>query len=231
MLVDDEPRARVIIRSFIDKVDGLEVTNETGSSVDAFNYLQDNTVDLLFLDIQMPELTGLELLSSLQNPPKVILISAHSEFALESYNFDVVDYLLKPVAFSRFLKAIDKVHKILDTEGGQDESESNSKAPEGYLSIKVDGIMRRIDYKDIRYLNSFGNYIKIFTPEGMTLITETMKNMETTLPKEHFLRVHKSYLVNLTRVRKATAKSLTVDEEEIPVGTLYRQELQHRLNT
>ena len=109
LIVDDEPRAHVVLKSYIDKVAGLEVAHSTTSSVEAFSYLQSNAVDLLFLDIEMPELTGLELLEALQNPPRVIITSAHSEFALDSYNFNVLDYLLKPIPFNRFLRAVNKV--------------------------------------------------------------------------------------------------------------------------
>ena len=228
LLVDDEPRAHVVLKSYIEKVADLEVVHSTTSSVEAFGYLQHNSVDLLFLDIEMPELTGLELLEALQRPPRVIITSAHSEFALDSYNFDVVDYLLKPIPFNRFLRAVNKVllqHRPTDTLIPQEP-----KPPaKDHFFVKEDGISRRIDYDQLLYVNSFGNYVRIYTIEGKHMVADTMKHMEDTLPSGQFHRIHKSYLVNLSKIEKVQGKRVFINGQELPIGNAYRQGLIERL--
>ena len=227
LLVDDEPRAHVVLKSYIDKVAGLEVVHSTTSSVEAFSYLQNNPVDLLFLDIEMPELTGLELLEALQNPPKVIITSAHSEFALDSYNFNVLDYLLKPIPFNRFLRAVNKVLQLPSSAEPTAEVASSSK---DHFFVKEDGVSKRIDYADLLYVNSFGNYVRLYTTTGKHLVADTMKNLEDTLPSDRFLRIHKSYLINLGKVDRAHGKMVVIGGQELPVGNAYRQGLLERLD-
>lgn len=226
LLVDDEPRAHVVLKSYIDKVAGLEVVHSTTSSVEAFSYLQSNPVDLLFLDIEMPELTGLELLEALQNPPKVIITSAHSEFALDSYNFNVLDYLLKPIPFNRFLRA---VNKVLRPPPSPEMTAEVALLPKDHFFVKEDGVNKRIDYADLLYVNSFGNYVRLYTAEGKHLVADTMKNLEDTLPSDRFQRIHKSYLINLSKVDRAHGKMVVIGGQELPVGNAYRQGLLERL--
>lgn len=226
LLVDDEPRAHVVLKSYIDKVAGLEVAHSTTSSVEAFSYLQSNSVDLLFLDIEMPELTGLELLEALQNPPKVIITSAHSEFALDSYNFNVLDYLLKPIPFNRFLRA---VNKVLRQPPSPETTAEVTSSPKDHFFVKEDGVSKRIDYADLLYVNSFGNYVRLYTAEGKHMVADTMKNLEDTLPADRFQRIHKSYLINLSKVDRAHGKMVVIGGQELPVGNAYRQGLLERL--
>ncbi len=227
LIVDDEPRAHVVLKSYIDKVAGLEVVHSTTSSVEAFSYLQSNAVDLLFLDIEMPELTGLELLDALQNPPRVIITSAHSEFALDSYNFNVLDYLLKPIPFNRFLRAVNKVLQLPSSTKSTAESVSSSK---DHFFVKEDGLNKRIDYADLLYVNSFGNYVRLYTTGGKHMVADTMKNLEETLPADRFQRIHKSYLINLSKVDRAHGKMVVIGNQELPVGNAYRQGLLDRLD-
>ena len=226
LIVDDEPRAHVVLKNYIDKVTGLEVAYSTTSSVEAFSYLQSNAVDLLFLDIEMPELTGLELLDALQNPPRVIITSAHSEFALDSYNFNVLDYLLKPIPFNRFLRAVNKVLQLPSSAESTADSVSSSK---DHFFVKEDGLNKRIDYADLLYVNSFGNYVRLYTTGGKHMVADTMKNLEDTLPSDRFLRIHKSYLINLSKVDRAHGKMVVIGNQELPVGNAYRQGLLDRL--
>ncbi len=227
LLVDDEPRAHVVLKNYITKVADLEVAHSTTSSVEAFSYLQNNSVDLLFLDIEMPELTGLELLEALQNPPEVIITSAHSEFALDSYNFNVADYLLKPIPFNRFLRA---VNKVLGNRRPAEPEPAEAGAPaKDHFFIKEDGLSKRIDYADVRYVNSFGNYVRIYTTAGKHMVADTMKHLEETLPTDRFLRIHKSYIINLGQVDQAHGKQVMIAGQELPVGNAYRQGLLERL--
>lgn len=226
LLVDDEPRAHVVLKSYIDKVAGLEVAYSTTSSVEAFSYLQSNSVDLLFLDIEMPELTGLELLEALQKPPQVIITSAHSEFALDSYNFNVLDYLLKPIPFNRFLRA---VNKVLRQPPSPEVNAQEGSSPKDHFFVKEDGVSKRIDYADLLYVNSFGNYVRLYTTGGKHMVADTMKNLEDTLPANRFQRIHKSYLINLSKIDRAHGKMVVINGQELPVGNAYRQGLLERL--
>ena len=230
LLVDDEPRAHVVLKNYISKIADLEVMHSTTSSVEAFSYLQNHSVDLLFLDIEMPELTGLELLEALQNPPQVIITSAHSEFALDSYNFNVVDYLLKPIPFNRFLRAVNKIlQQHPNTQAATPTEEANTPSAKNHFFIKEDGISKRIDYAEVLYVNSFGNYVRIYTTTGKHMVADTMKHMEDTLPAEQFQRIHKSYIINLSRVDQAHSKMVFINGQELPVGNAYRQGLLEKL--
>ncbi|WP_109852220.1 LytTR family DNA-binding domain-containing protein [Aquimarina sp. AU58] len=213
-IIDDEILARKVLEDYCAKIDNFELVLSTGNPLEFVNFTQQNEVDLIFLDIEMPELNGMEILRSMINPPKVILTTAYSEYALESYNYGVVDYLLKPVKIERFLKAINKVSasKII-------QPKKNSGSEE--LQIKHDGMPVNISFKSILYIQSFGNYLKIFTDSRMYLISETLTNI-TTLLSENFQRTHKSYISNLDRVTKATRTYLLIENNKVPVSATYK---------
>ncbi len=213
-IVDDEILARKVIEEYCSKIDSLELVLSTGNPLEFINFTQKNKVDLIFLDIEMPELNGMEILRSMINPPKVILTTAYSEYALESYNYGVVDYLLKPIKFERFLKAINKVSTSIITQ-----PKKNSGSEE--LQIKHDGMPVNISFASILYIQSFGNYLKIFTDSRMYLIPETLINI-TTLLSENFQRTHKSYITNLDRVTKATRTYLLIENNKVPISAMYK---------
>ena len=213
-IVDDEILARRVLEDYCSKIDNFELVMSTGNPLEFVNFTQQNEVDLIFLDIEMPELNGMEILRSMINPPKVILTTAYSKYALESYNYGVVDYLLKPIKFERFLKAINKVSASKITQ-----PKKNSGSEE--LQIKHDGMPVNIPLKSILYIQSFGNYLRIFTDSRMYLISETLINI-TTLLSENFHRTHKSYIANLDRVSKATRTYLFIDKNKVPVSAMYK---------
>ena len=213
-IIDDEILARKVLEDYCAKIDNFELVLTTGNPLEFINFAQQNEVDLIFLDIEMPELSGMEILSSLINPPKVILTTAYSEYALESYNYGVVDYLLKPIKLERFLKAI---NKVTASEIALSKAQSGSEE----LQIKHDGMPINISFKSILYIQSFGNYLKIFTDSRMYLISETLINI-TTLLSESFQRTHKSYIANLDRVAKATRTDLFIENHKVPVSTTYK---------
>ncbi len=213
-IIDDEILARKVLEDYCSKIDNFEIVLNTGNPLEFINFAQQNDLDLIFLDIEMPELNGMEILRSMIKPPKVILTTAYSEYALESYNYGVVDYLLKPIKIERFLKAINKVSasKIIQPKKNNENE---------HLQIKHDGLPVNISFKSILYIQSFGNYLKIFTDSRMYLITETLVNM-TTLLSENFQRTHKSYIANLDRVTKVTKTHLLVENIEIPLSAMYK---------
>lgn len=213
-IVDDEILARTVIEEYCSKIDNLELLLSTGNPIEFINFIQKNKLDLIFLDIEMPELSGMEILRSMIQPPKVILTTAYSEYALESYNYGVVDYLLKPIKFERFLKAINKVSAASITQP------KKNTGPEE-LQIKHDGMPVNISFASILYIQSFGNYLKIFTDARMYLISETLINITSQL-SENFQRTHKSYIANLTSVTKATRTHLIIEDIKVPVSAMYK---------
>ncbi len=213
-IIDDEILARKVLEEYCSKIDNLDTVLSTGNPLEFINFIQQNDLDLIFLDIEMPELNGMEILRSMIKPPKVILTTAYSEYALESYNYGVVDYLLKPIKIERFLKAINKVSssKIIQPKKNRGSEE---------LQIKHDGVPVNISLKSILYIQSFGNYLKIFTDSRMYLISETLTNINTVL-SENFQRTHKSYIANLDRVTKATRTYLLIENNKVPVSAMYK---------
>ena len=213
-IIDDEVLAREVLEEYCAKIDNFDLVLSTGNPLEFVNFIQQNEVDLIFLDIEMPELNGMEILRSMIRPPKVILTTAYSEYALESYDYGVVDYLLKPIKIERFLKAINKVEasKIAHPEknSGNDE-----------LQIKHDGVPINIPFDSILYIQSFGNYLKVFTDSRMYLTSETLINIITVL-SDNFQRTHKSYIANLNRVTKATRTYLLIVNNKVPVSAMYK---------
>jgi len=213
-IIDDEILARKVLEEYCSKIDNLEIVLSTGNPLEFINFIQQNDLDLIFLDIEMPELNGMEILRSMVKAPKVILTTAYSEYALESYNYGVVDYLLKPIKIERFLKAINKVSASKITEPKKNRGSEE-------LQIKHDGMPVNISFKSILYIQSFGNYLKIFTDSRMYLISETLINI-TTLLSENFQRTHKSYITNLNRVSKANRTYLLIEDNKVPVSAMYK---------
>jgi len=213
-IVDDETLARKVLEDYCSKIDNFELVISTGNPLEFINFTQQHEIDLIFLDIEMPELNGMEVLRSMIKPPKVILTTAYSEYALESYNYGVVDYLLKPIKLERFLKAINKVSasKII-------EPKKNTVSKE--LQIKHDGMPVNVPLNSILYIQSFGNYLKIFTDSRMYLISETLINITTVL-SENFQRTHKSYIANLNRVSKVSKTNLLIEDKKVPVSAMHK---------
>ncbi len=213
-IVNDETLARKVLEDYCSKIDNFELVLSTGNPLDFINFTMHNEVDLIFLDIEMPELNGMEILRSMIKAPKVILTTAYSEYALESYDYGVIDYLLKPVKFERFLKAI---HKVSASKIAQSKKSDESEE----LQIKHDGMPVNISLQSILYIQSFGNYLRIFTDSRMYLISETLVSI-TMLLSDNFQRTHKSYIINLDRVTKATKTHLLIDNNKVPVSAMYK---------
>ncbi|WP_395375831.1 LytR/AlgR family response regulator transcription factor [Marinicella sp. W31] len=213
-IVDDEILARKVLEEYCSKIDSLKVVISTGNPLEFINFMHQHDLDLIFLDIEMPELNGIEILRSMIKSPKVILTTAYSEYALESYDYGVVDYLLKPIKIERFLKAIHKVSasKIIEPKKNKGSKE---------IQIKHDGVPVNLPFSSILYIQSFGNYLKIFTDSRMYLISETLINITTLLP-ENFQRTHKSYIANLNRVTKATKTYLLIENIKVSVSVTYK---------
>ena len=186
--------------------------------MEAVQILHKEKVDLIFLDIQMPAMDGLSLLKSLKNPPAVILTTAFPKYALEGYDLDVVDYLLKPISFERFLKA---VNKVIDQRKGAQEEYATAE----YLFLKVDSKLVKVNFSDIVYIEGMKDYLKIFVKEKLLVVHQTMKRIEELLPKNKFIRVHKSYIVSLGALNSIVGNMVEINGKEIPIGANYKEQL------
>ncbi len=216
LVVDDEAPAHKVLHSHISKSDFLEIVGDCYDGKEALDFLTKNKVDVVFLDIEMPRLTGLELLQCLPYPTIVILTTAYSNFGFEAYQNDVVDYMLKPISYPRFLKALNKVQALLVPKIIQ------TKDPVE-IELKLDGIMKQIKLDDILYIEAVGNYIKIhFKHEKAILVTQTMKYISSLLPSTSFTRIHKSYIVHRSEIKEIKKTVLTLSNSiSLPIGRKY----------
>jgi DNA-binding LytR/AlgR family response regulator len=229
LIVDDEPPARDILRRYIEEMPMLELVGECGNAMEALNMLQHRPTDLLFLDIRMPQLKGTELVKILKNPPRVIFTTAHTDYALEGYELDVVDYLLKPIQFDRFVKAVSKAFQTLPPATGPVGSPATSGAalPEGvrkdsFVYFRMDRKMVKVMLQDIMYVESMKDYVKIHTCDGIIITKQSISSVEAMLPEQFFIRIHRSYIVSIGKIRSYTHELIEIDKTEIPIGKLFR---------
>lgn len=222
IIVDDEPAAHYVLANYIKQNPNLELVFQAYNGIEAMDYLRENKVDLMFLDINMPEISGMELLKILQVHPKTILTTAYSEFALESYDYGVIDYLLKPIYFPRFLKAVDRFFSNENTAQKEEEIVNS-------VSVKVDGYFVDIELDQLLYAQSFGNYVKLHTIKRTYLASITTTEFEKCLPEKNFMRIHKSYIVALDKIEETEKDFIVIKKEKLPIGITYRRELIERL--
>jgi len=225
MIVDDEPVAIRIIRQHLEKLNNYEIVATGSNAMDAFVYLGQNEVDLLLLDIEMPELNGLEMYRSLKNPPKLILVTAHRDYAVEGFEVNAIDYLMKPVSFSRLLKALQRFEYQHIDWGNTSDS-----PPQNHLFVTVDRIKRKIDLTDIVYIESLKDYVRIQTSSEKIITRETMTEMEQQLPSGMFLRIHRSFIINTDKIKTVSYDEISVGNETLPVGRTYRNDVMRKLN-
>lgn len=224
MIVDDEPLAHKVLEDYCGKVAGLKIVGNCFDGLSAFNQLRTTTVDLILLDVQMPDLNGLELLGSLaENTPKVILTTAYTRYAVESFEYDqVIDYLHKPVKLARFIKAIRRVRKTLQLEEGR--SKNIPEPSRAFLVLETDHCRERLLLADIRYVQAWGNYVRLQLMDGQQrIVRRTLKSVESELPADRFQRVHKSYIVQVACVTSLEASEVVLDDLRLPLGKSYRQ--------
>lgn len=223
IIVDDEPAAHYVLANYIKQNPQLELVFQGYNGIEAMDYLRENHVDLMFLDINMPEISGMELLKIIPNHPNTILTTAYSEFALESYDYGVIDYLLKPIYFPRFLKAIDRFFSIENGKAKPEETTVNS------ISVKVDGYFMDLELDQLLFAQSFGNYVKLHTIKRTYLASITTIELEKCLPEKNFMRIHKSYIVALDKIDTADKDFVTIKNEKLPIGITYKRELTERM--
>ena len=226
LIVDDEPLAHEVLRTYVERVAHLRVAGHCYTAVEALSFLHRQPVDVVLLDIQMPEMSGLELLQALARPPHVILITAFSEFALEGYQFGVIDYLLKPVPFPRFLKAIGRLPAPAANVAAAPVAPAApaAAAPPAALLLRDGSTTHSVPLADIQWLEAYGNYVKVYTPAGRLVVPDTLRRLLTVLPSTEFVRVHKSFVVALRQVERLAGNQLTVAGQSLPLGAAVRQD-------
>lgn len=224
LIVDDEPMARDVIRRYIECIPTLSISGEFGNAIDAMMFMQDTLVDIIFLDIRMPQLNGTDFVRSLPNVPKIIFTTAHKEYAHEGFELDVVDYLLKPIRFDRFLRA---VNKALPQRQQESDPGIFSPAPENtfaspFMYVRVDRKMVKIFMENILYVESDKDYVKIFTTDATIITRQTISSVEAMLGKNKFIRIHRSFIVSLDKIKSFSTEIVTIDKKDLPIGKLYR---------
>lgn len=224
LIVDDEPMARDVIRRYIEQIPSLQISGEFGNAIDATLYLQKNMVDMIFLDIKMPQLSGTDFVRSLRNVPKIIFTTAHKEYAHEGYELDVIDYLLKPIRFDRFLRAVNKAfpQRQQESETGASLVTYDTKFASPFIYVRVDRKMIKILLDDILYIESNKDYVKVFTADSTIITRQTISSVEAMLSENKFFRIHRSYIVSLDKIRSFTPEIVEVGSKELPIGKLYR---------
>ena len=234
LLVDDEPLAHTVMRAYLDRIPGLATwAGSCYGAVEALTFLRATSVDVLFLDVDMPVLTGLELLRALPQPPAVVLCTAHAAHALDAFDLGVVDYLLKPIRFERFIKTINRLQAAaapaaLTTVPLPEPAVAQPTTDSIFL--KTDAGTERVRFAELLFVEGYGNFVKCHLASGRVLLTaETMKQMESQLPTRQFIRIHKSYLANMASVERLSGNVLLVGARELPVGSTYRQDVLRHL--
>lgn len=227
LVVDDEKLARDYIKNYIGKIPELELIGDFNSPLKANELIKKGEVDLLFLDIQMPDITGVDFIKSLAHKPEVIFTTAYQEYALEGFNLSAIDYLLKPFSFERFFQAVNKVIDKFESksliEKGPESLPATTTFTENFLTIRADRKYYKINFKDIKYIEGQKAYVTFHTTSKRITALISLKELEESLPKEQFIRIHKSYIVSINEIASLEGNTLEVDEQQLPVGKNYKE--------
>ena len=230
LIVDDEPLALHILEDYISKVPFLELVKSTTNPIEALTLVQEKSAELVFLDVQMPELTGIQFLKIANGKAKVILTTAYPQYALEGYELDVIDYLLKPIAFDRFFKSVQKAQAVLRPAANTARAvqpvtvQPQQDFLSDFIFVKTEHKIQKVYLNDILFIEGLKDYISIFTPAERIITLQNMKKMEDALPPRHFTRVHKSYIVSINKIDSIERSRIFIGDKIIPVGDTYRED-------
>ena len=228
IVIDDEQPAIEQMVEYISRVPFLNLLKSFDNAIEPINFLKSNHVDLIFLDIEMEGFTGLQLLKSLQHKPKIILTTAYDRYAIEAFDLNVSDYLLKPISFERFIKSLDKIFDSFAESGKSPEGETVYKRD--YFFVKTEFRMQRVDFNDILYIEGMNEYLRINTTKEKIMTLQSFKNIEEILPKENFVRVHKSYIVALNKIDSVERNRISIGNKLIPVSNTYKETFNMMIN-
>jgi DNA-binding LytR/AlgR family response regulator len=221
IIVEDEPLAREGLKSYVREIESLELCAVCENALEANEVLKSKKPDLMFLDIQMPKITGIDFLKSIQSPPMVILTTAYPNYALQGFELDVVDYLVKPYPFDRFLKAVNKAKDLFQLK----QNSKDSSGPKDAMFVKVDNVLKRVLLNDILYIEGMENYVAIHTERERLITLMTMKSMEESLPTDRFLRIHKTYIISKNQVRGIEGNEIDMGKNKVPMSRNRRNEI------
>ena len=228
LIVDDNLMARTVLSQLASGIEGMTLVGECASALEAFNFLENNAVDLLLLDIEMPEMNGLELLQNLSNQPLIILITSKSDYSVEAFNLNVVDYILKPVTMPRFLTAVQKARELWQSRLNTLEKSTEKN----FLFVRSEGALIKIQFEEILWIQALVDYVQFFTASGKKYtVHTTMKSVQNHLTDPRFVRAHRSYIVNTDQIERIEAgTSIVIGKETIPMGEQYKNAITKRLN-
>lgn len=221
LIVDDEEPARDLLKSYADKIDELEIQAVLSNALDAKRVIDNGGIDILLSDIQMDDLTGIDLVRTLKNPPVTIFTTAYSEYALEGFELNIVDYLVKPISFQRFCKAIDKAIELIRFRKSAQSLKPNttSKIPDAdYFFVKTNRKMVKVEYAEILFVESYGEYVKIYTKDDVILALQRTSFMEKILPSENFIRIHRSHIININHIKEIDGNIVVIDRHKLTIS-------------
>ncbi|WP_336517308.1 LytTR family DNA-binding domain-containing protein [Pollutibacter soli] len=225
IIAEDEPLARDILETYINDHPALQLIGSCKDAFEVQSSLSEKPCDLLFLDINMPQVSGINLLRSLVNPPLVIFTTAYPEYAVEGYELSAVDYLLKPFSFERFLKAVNKAQTLLRSAEASKQTTTNND----FLFFKVDKKLKKVEVAAIRFAESIGDYVKLHTSSETLVLSESLRNLQEQLPEKTFFRIHKSYIVSLNHIEFVEGNYVRLGQSDLPIGASYREEFIEKL--
>ncbi|UTW60946.1 response regulator transcription factor [bacterium SCSIO 12741] len=223
VVVDDEHLSRKVLEKCISQTDFLNLVGYYTNALELKKGLDEKKIDLIFLDIQMPEMTGIEFIRTIKDIPQVILVTSRTNYAIEAFENDVTDYLVKPISYERFLKAAEKAQKIHEAFG-------NNDAEENIIYVKSDSRLIKVDLLSVTFIEALGDYVRIHTKSGKYTVLSTMKAMEAKLPSDDFMRIHKSFIVRIDKILKIEKNTVYLEKDRIPVSRTYKDSLKSRLN-
>ncbi len=230
LIIDDEPLASDLVESFAKKIPDLEVVRKINDPLEALNIINQGGIDLIFLDIEMPNINGVQFVKSLNTSPHVIFTTAYSDYALEGYELNVIDYLLKPFSFGRFLKAANKAIESIRKNRSTNESEKQATSTEDFMFVKADKKITKIKFNDIYYIEAMQDYVRLFLKEDKITVHGTLKKVEEKLAPRQFIRVHRSYIISLNKIDEIVGNIVRIKGNEIPIGLNYKEKLEKAVN-
>ena len=225
LVIDDEPLARQLLASYIEQIPTLQLVSLCESAMDAFSILHQEEIDLMFVDIRMPGISGLNFVKSLKHPPSVIFTTAYHEHAVEAFELEAVDYLLKPITLERFVKAIQKV-----SPKKEERLSTPIQPPANYIFVKVDRKLVKVNYVDLLYIEALGDYVKLVTTQGTLISYMKVSALEKLLPEHDFIRIHRSYIVSQEKISYLEGNFLKINEIELPIGQTFKDSIYLKLN-
>ena len=227
IIVDDNKLALTATKHLVSQVDFLNLKKECSSPVEAFNYLEKESVDLIFLDIEMPEMSGIELIKNLKQRPLIILISAKKEYAIEAFELNVADYIIKPVSLSRFMAAVSRAKELFDLKDQKVELNEKDK---DYIFVRSNSVLSKVKMNDILYIQALGDYVNIFTSENRYTVHISLKSFEEKMSGDKFYRLHRSYLIAVDHIDNIEENTAYIGKHPIPIGEQFKKELLNKLN-